>query len=244
MEIKKYPKVDLSRNSILFFQFGVIIMLFITWRALEWKSYDSSALDRDFMEVSDNLEEIIPITEPINTPPPPPQIQTIAPDIILEIEDESKIEESIIESTETDQNQEILEIEDIIEGEEEEEEIVEVPFSVIENVPIYPGCENRENNDSRKQCMAQKVEEFVLSRFNSNLADELGLTGRQRIYVKFKIDKFGDVVNVIARAPHPKLEEEAIKVITSLPRMIPGKQRGVPVGVVYSLPIIFSVEEL
>jgi protein TonB len=76
------------------------------------------------------------------------------------------------------------------------------------------------------------------------LANELGLSGRQRIYVKFKIDKFGDVVDVIARAPHPKLEEEAVKVITSLPHMIPGKQRGVPVGVVYSLPIIFRVEEL
>jgi protein TonB len=243
MEIKKYPKVDLSRNSILFFQLGIIIMLFITWRALEWKSYDSSDYDRDFIEVSDHLEEIIPITEPINTPPPPPQIQTIAPDIILEIEDESKMEESVIESTETNQNQEILEIEEIIEV-EEEEEIVEVPFSVIENVPIYPGCENRENNDSRKQCMALKVEEFVINKFNSNLANELGLSGRQRIYVKFKIDKFGDVVDVIARAPHPKLEEEAVKVITSLPHMIPGKQRGVPVGVVYSLPIIFRVEEL
>lgn len=243
MEIKKYPKVDLRYKSVLFFQIGMAVMLFLTWQAFEWKFYDSYGYDQDFLEVSDNLDDIIPITESINTPPPPPQLQTVAPDIIMEIEDESIIEESVIESTETNQNQEILEIEEVV-VEEEEEEIVEIPFAVIENVPIYPGCEGLENNDARKICMAQKVEEFVINRFNSNLANELGLSGKQRIYVKFKIDKYGKVVDVAARAPHPRLEQEALKVITSLPKMIPGKQRGVPVGVVYSLPIIFIVEEL
>ena len=59
----------------------------------------------------------------------------------------------------------------------------------------------------------------------------------------FKIDKFGNVVDVRARAPHTKLEEEAVKVVRSLPHMTPGKQRGVPVGVLYGLPIIFQVED-
>ena len=242
MEIKKYPKVDLRYKSVLFFQVGMAIILFLIWQAFELKFYDSYDYDQDLLVISDNLEEIIPITEPVNIPPPPPQLQAIAPEVIMEIEDESMIEESVIESTETDQNQEILEIEEVIE--EEEEEIVEIPFAIIENVPIYPGCEDRTSNEARKQCMEQNVEEFVINRFNSNLANELGLSGKQRIYVKFKIDKYGKVVDVAARAPHPKLEEEAIKVINALPKMIPGKQRGVPVGVVYSLPIIFIVEEL
>ena len=74
------------------------------------------------------------------------------------------------------------------------------------------------------------------------LAAELGLEGRQRITVEFKIDKTGHITDVRARAPHPRLEKEAISVVQSLPKMIPGKQRGKPVGVLYMLPILFQVE--
>ena len=90
--------------------------------------------------------------------------------------------------------------------------------------------------------MSEKIQKFVQKKFNTELAGDLGLEGRQRISVQFKIDKNGNVVNVRARAPHPKLQEEAIKVVKSLPKMIPGKQRGQAVGVLYSLPILFQVE--
>lgn len=241
MEVKKNPKFDLRRWSMIFFQIGIIAMLFITWRAIEWKSYDTGEAERTLLDVSQNLEEIIPITEPINTPPPPPPPQT-TPEVIIEVEDEAEIEETIIESTETDSDAEIeiVEISDI-EEDVEEEEIVNVPFHVIENVPIYPGCENLSNNNERKDCMSQKVMEFVQRNFNSELAGDLGLEGKQRIHVQFRIDHTGKVVDVRARAPHPKLEAEAIKVVSSLPHMQPGKQRGKPVGVQYALPILFEV---
>lgn len=155
------------------------------------------------------------------------------------IEDEADIEETIIETAEVNQEEEIMEIEDI---EEVEEEIGDVPFAVIENVPIYPGCEKKKNNAEKKKCMSEKVQKFVQKKFNTDLAGDLGLEGRQRISVQFKIDKKGNVVNVRARAPHPKLEQEAVKVVKALPKMIPGKQRGTAVGVLYSLPILFQVE--
>ncbi len=71
----------------------------------------------------------------------------------------------------------------------------------------------------------------------------LGLSGRQRISVIFKIDKNGDVVGVRARAPHPRLVKEATRVVNLLPKMKPGKQRGKAVVVPYSLPIIFQVQD-
>ena len=117
-----------------------------------------------------------------------------------------------------------------------------MPFAVIENVPIYPGCEKKKTNADKKKCMSEKVQKFVVKKFNTELAGELGLEGRQRINVQFKIDRQGNVVNVRARAPHPKLEKEAVKVVSALPKMIPGKQRGKAVGVLYSLPILFQVE--
>ena len=128
-----------------------------------------------------------------------------------------------------------------MEIEEVDEEDIEVPFAVIEYVPIFPGCEG--NNAERRKCMSQKITKFVQRNFNLNLAGELGLSGRQRISVIFKIDTNGDVVGVRARAQHPRLEKEAVRVVSLLPKMKPGIQRGRAVIVSYSLPIIFQVVE-
>lgn len=239
MEIKKNPKFDLRKWSMIFFQTGVIVMLFTTWQLMEWKSYDRSSVQADILQVDETLDEIIPVTEPIAPPPPPPPAQS-APTVIIQVDDAEDIEESIIESSETDENVEIMEVEQIEEV-EIEEEIIDVPFAVIENVPIYPGCESLETNNERRTCMSQKVQEFVQREFNVDLASELGLEGRQRIHVQFRIDKTGRVTDVRARAPHPRLEKEALSVVNKLPKMIPGKQRGKPVGVKYALPIIFDV---
>jgi len=239
MKPKKNPKSDLNRRSMIFFQLGMVLMLFITWRAIENKTYDKSDISQNQMQYDDDLEEDIPIT---NTPPPPPPPPPppAAPDVIVEVEDEADIEETVIESAEVDQEEEIMEIEEIEES--VEEEIADVPFAVIENVPIYPGCEKKKGNAEKKKCMSEKIQKFVQKKFNTDLAGDLGLEGRQRISVQFKIDRNGNVVNVRARAPHPKLQQEAINVVKALPKMIPGKQRGKSVGVLYSLPILFQVE--
>lgn len=242
MQIKKSPKYDLGRNSVFFFQLGMIIMLFLTWQLLEWKTIDSSNLGTSHLEIDDSLDEIIPVTEQLNTPPPPPPPPPTVSSVILEVEDEAEMEETLIESTETDQNQEILEVAQILEEVVEEEEIVNVPFAVIENVPIFPGCENESSNEAKKACMSEGVDLFIKNNFNTSFAGDIGLEGRQRIFVTFKINKHGNVADVRTRAPHPKLEEEALRVVKSLPKMIPGKQRGVPVGVLYALPIVFQVE--
>tara|TARA_B100001057_G_scaffold319997_1_gene320213 strand:- start:63 stop:959 length:897 start_codon:yes stop_codon:yes gene_type:complete len=117
---------------------------------------------------------------------------------------------------------------------------VEVSFASVENVPIYPNCE-KGNNEKRRRCMSEKIAKFVRKKFNTKLAEDIGLSGRQRISVIFKINKLGDVVDVRARAPHPQLEDEAIRVINLLPKMKPGMQLGKAVIVPYSLPIIFEV---
>ena len=115
---------------------------------------------------------------------------------------------------------------------------IEVPFLSVENVPIFPGCD-KGNNAERRKCMSQKIIKFVQKEFNVNIARNLGLYGRQRISVIFKINKKGNVVGVRARAPHPNLKKEAIRVVNMFPKMKPGKHRGKEVIVPYSLPIIF-----
>ena len=225
----------------MFFQIGMILMLFITWRAIEWKTYDKEAIDTGLVDMDAFEEEDVPITELNTPPPPPPPPPPPAPEIIEIVEDEEEVEETVIESTETSQ-EEIVEVEEV-EVVEEEEEIGDVPIAVIEDVPVFPGCENEKNNQARKECMSEKIQDFVNRRFDTGLGSDLGLSGINRIYVQFRIEKNGNVTVLGARAPHPRLQQEAERVVNMLPKMQPGKQRGQPVGVLYSLPITFKVQD-
>jgi len=116
----------------------------------------------------------------------------------------------------------------------------EIPFGVIENVPVFLGCENAE--DSRK-CFVQSISKHVGANFNSKLGEDLGLKGIQKISVFFKIDSNGNITDAKARAPHEQLEKEAIRVIKMLPRMTAGTQDGKAVTVPYYLPIKFEIKE-
>lgn len=239
MQIKKNPKSNLENYSKLFMQLGLVLALLIVYLAIEKKTYDRVIGDLgpvvlNMDEEEEQLElEIIKPPEP-KTPPPP------APDVIEVVKDDEEVEETVIESTETDED-EAVEVEEIIEVDEEEEVMEDVPFAIIEDVPVYPGCKG--NKDQLRACLQEKITKHVNRKFNADLASDLGLSpGVKRIFVMFKIDKSGNITNVMARAPHKRLQEEAVRVINLLPKMIPGKQRGRPVGVKYSLPIAFKVE--
>jgi protein TonB len=239
MELKKNPQANVGRNSSLYFAIGLALMLFLTNFAINYKTYDKEAIDIGQMSMDQELDEDIPITEQLQTPPPPPP-PPAAPEVIQIVEDEKEVKETIIESTESNQEQKIVKVEAVKVVEVEED--IDVPFAVIENVPVFPGCEGG-NNDAKRDCMSKKISDFVNKKFNTELASELGLSGRQRINVIFKIDKTGNIVGIRARAPHPGLEKEAERVIGLLPKMQPGKQRGKPVNVPYSLPIVFQVQD-
>jgi len=236
MQTKKNPKADIGKNSSLYFALGLALMMFLSYGTINYKVYDKDALGIDRVNMDALDEEEVPITEQLKPPPPPPPPPP-APEVIEIVEDEEEVEETIIESTESDEELEIEEIEI-----EEVEEDIEVPFAIIENVPVFPGCE-RGDNEKKRKCMSDKISKFVQRKFNTDLAGDLGLSGRQRISVMFKIDKSGNVTGVRARAPHPRLEKEAQRVINLLPKMQPGKQRGKAVLVQYSLPIIFAVQD-
>jgi protein TonB len=239
MELKKNPKANVGRNSSLYFAIGLALMLFLTNYAINYKSYDKSNVDIGQVNMDALDDEVAPITEQLQTPPPPPP-PPAAPEVIEIVEDEKDVIETVIESTESNEEKKIVKVADV--QVEDVDEDIEVPFAVIENVPVFPGCEGG-NNDAKKKCMSDKISDFVNKKFNTELASELGLSGRQRINVIFKIDKNGDIVGIRARAPHPGLEKEAVRVIGMLPKMQPGKQRGKAVTVPYSLPIVFQVQD-
>ena len=233
MEPKKNPKVDLNKNSSLYFVIGLSLVLLITWRVIEWKTY-KNVYDYEALIVDDDDDEDIPITEQLKTPPPPPPPPPPAPEIIEVIEDEEEIEETVIESTETDE-EEIIEVVEVI----EEYEDIDVPFAVIEDVPIFPGCE-RVNKSERRNCFQEQMNKHIKRNFRyPEIAQEMGIQGR--VYVNFIIAKNGNITNIRMRGPDKNLEKEAERIIGKLPRMTPGKQRGRPVRVPFSIPITFRL---
>ncbi|MGJ8591338.1 MAG: hypothetical protein ACSHXF_02250 [Aquaticitalea sp.] len=122
-----------------------------------------------------------------------------------------------------------------------DEEDIEVPFSLVEQTPVFPGCETV-NEAQRRQCFSDELNRFIQMNFNSDVIEQAGLTGRQRITSSFKIDKNGDIGFIQSNAGRPELINEANRVIALLPRVQPGKQRGRNVVVPYSVPIFIQVQ--
>jgi len=239
MQVKKYPKADLDRYRGLFFVAGLAVVLFLTWRVLEYKSYPTVAKFIEKIQLTEDVQDDVPVTrEPFVAPPPPPPA---APDVIEIVEDEDEIKETLIESTETSQEavieDAIISVDDVA-VEEEEEEVI-VPFAVIENVPVFPGCEGGTRAE-RKACFEEKLQEHIRKNFSyPEIAREMGVQGK--VFVLFYIDAKGNVGGIETRGPDRLLEKEAERIIASLPHMTPGNQRGKAVKVPYSIPIVFKI---
>lgn len=90
--------------------------------------------------------------------------------------------------------------------------------------------------------MSGKLTRIIQRKFNADLVANRGLEGIQRISVQLTIDKTGHVTDVKARASHQSSGKEAKRVMTKMPKMLPGKQSDILVDVIYSLPIIFRVQ--
>ncbi|MEA1784628.1 energy transducer TonB [Arenibacter sp. GZD96] len=233
MEPKKSPKADLSKNSGLYFVIGLALTMLLTYVALEWKTYDKGNEFDYTLNVEDQLDEEVPMTEQIKTPPPPPP--PAAPEVIEVVEDEKEVEETVIESTESSEEK-VVEIDDVVV--EEVFEDVDVPFAVIEDVPVFPGCEGAKD---KRACFNEMMQKHIAKNFRyPEIAQEMGVQGR--VNVMFTIQKDGSIGNVRMRGPDKNLEAEAARIIGKLPNMTPGKQRGRPVRVPFSIPITFRLQ--
>lgn len=215
MQNKKSPKADIGRNSSLYFAVGLALMMFLSYGTINYKVYDKDALGLDKVSMDALDEEEVPITEQVKPPPPPPP----PPEVIEIVEDEVEIEEELeIEDTEADEDV-MIEIE-----EEDDEEF----FMVVENMPEFPG------GDLGLMKYIQKNVKYP------PIAKEYNITGK--VYVSFIVDKTGNVTNVkIVRGVDKNLDAEALRVVKSLPKYKPGKQRGKPVRVMFTIPINFTL---
>ncbi len=226
MEVKKSPKADLESKKSVFMQIGLVVVLSLVLIAFEWSTTDVTAETFAMAEDVEAEEEIVPITRQEEVKPPPPPPPPKVTDVLNIVDDDVEIEDELeIEDTEVDEDMEVD-----FEMVEEEEETEDAPvFFIVEEMPEFPGGELE-----LRKYIAQSVKYPVI-------AQENGIQGR--VYVQFVVNTKGEVEQVkIARGVDPNLDKEAIRVVQSMPKWKPGKQRGKAVKVSYTVPINFVLQ--
>ena len=228
MEIKKSPKADLESKKLTFTLIGLVVSLFIIWRVFEYKSYDKQTFDDLQRTVEVMEEEMVEITKQeqpkIQPPQPKPQVTQIQI-----VEDDVEVEDEIDINAEVDQD-EVIEEYEFTPPEIEEEEIVEAEiFKVVEEMPEFPGG-------------AAKMMEYIQKNMKyPMMARESDIQGR--VFVNFVVEPDGSISNVtVMRGIGGGCDEEALRVVQSMPNWKPGKQRGSAVRCSFTVPIIFKLQ--
>ena len=226
MEEKKSPKANLENKKLMFIQIGMVISLLIAWLAFEHKNYDKREIDESLLnrEIVEDLE-MTEITKQEEQKPQPVELpkQTTQLEIV---QDDVEVEDIEI-NAEVDQ-QEVIEEYVPVEVEEEEVQEQEI-FQIVEEMPSFPGGE-------------AKLMEYVAKNIKyPQIARETGIQGR--VFVGFVVEPDGSISNVkLLRGIGGGCDEEAMRVIKSLPKWKPGKQRGKAVRVSYQIPGFFKLQ--
>jgi len=232
MEAKKNPQHDLKRNSALYFMIGLTAVLCMSYTVIEYKAFhDESEWGPEWNE-ADTIDSEVAIILPKPEPPKP----KITPPVIEIAPNDDDIIETEINSIEPTQDTPILEVNQVEVGEVEED--ITVIIDLIEEAPIFPGCENATN---KKACFQKMMTRHVNKNIKyPELAQELNIQGR--VATQFIIGKNGTIEGLKMRGPHKILEEETQRIISKLPKMKPGKQNGKEVKVAFSMPITFKIQ--
>ena len=246
----KHSKYDanLQKNSTIYFQVGLILVLLAVYGAFEWQ-FQYQVLPETTKDYALNSEDqlVIPVVklyeETVNRSPEKKVTKTIlTPETNIDKTSNPLSKETLeaVFTTAPESTNVLGESDPVIEVIEEPEE--DYNILSVQHVPVFSGCEYATNNSERIACMSSKIAKHISRNFNSDLAEEVGLHGIQKIYVKFKINTEGQVEVLNTRASHPRLEKEAKRVVEKIPNMIPGKVNNKSVNVIYMVPIKFKVD--
>ena len=225
MQIKKSQHASLEDKKIIYVLMGFVFVLSLCYVALEWTEQEVTkyeVMDDEFL--FEEEVEIQQTTQETPPPPPPPAVQEVE---VLNVVEDNVETESIEINTEDDKEEVVIAAPVEAPEEEEEEEVV---FVVVESMPEFPGGQ---------QALFKYINENVKYPV---IAQENGIQGR--VICQFVVNKDGSIVDieVVRSGGDPSLDKEAIRVIKSMPKWKPGKQRGKPVRVKFTLPVNFKLQ--
>ena len=226
MQVKKSEKASLEKDKLVYVLMGLVFTLSLVYVALEWTERevtkyevtDTEFLFEEEVEIQQTSQETPP-------PPPPPAVQEVE---VLNVVEDNVETESIEVNAEDDKAEEVVIAAPVEAPQEEEEE--EVVFVVVESMPEFPG-----GQQALFKYLSENVKYPVI-------AQENGIQGR--VICQFVVNKDGSIVDVevVRSGGDPSLDKEAVRVIKSMPKWKPGKQRGKAVRVKYTVPVNFKLQ--
>jgi protein TonB len=233
MRQKKNPQKDLNKKSGMFFGIGLLLVLALVYTALEWRTFEpkmdyTGILNIPESEIEEEFTDKFTVEKP-------KVLQILPQEIKIEVDD-TEIDETEVVSSEVDFVTEVVDPSDFEVIEEPVD--IEVNWITIEEVPIFPGCEKEKD---KRACFNEMMQKHIKKNFNYPLlAQEMGLEGR--VSTQFVINNDGSIGTIRKRGPHVLLENEAARILSKLPKMTPGKQRGTAVKVPFAIPITFKLQ--
>ena len=228
MDIKKSKKASLEDKKFTYLLMGLCFVLSVCYVAFEWTEKEVAVYevinDETFFE--EEVDEIDNTTQETPPPPPPPEVK--APEEIIIVENDEKVEEINIQSEDSQEEVEIAPpVEEKVEVEVEEDQTV---FVIVETMPEFPG-----GQAELMKYLSNNVKYPVI-------AQENGIQGR--VVCQFVVERDGSIANVevVRSSNEASLDREAVRVIKSMPKWKPGKQRGKAVRVKYTVPVNFKLQ--
>ena len=228
MLIKKSEKASLEKDKLVYALMGLVFVLSLCYVAMEWTQKEVTTYDEpEEIEAfqDEEMEDIQQTQQDTPPPPPPPAAQEV--EVLNVVED--NVETESIEVISEDNPEDIVEIAPPVEVKEEEEP-EDVIFYVVESMPEFPG-----GNAAMYKYIGENLKYPVI-------AQENGIQGK--VICQFTINKDGSLVDieVVRSAGDASLDKEAMRVIKSMPKWKPGKQRNQPVRVKFTLPVTFKLQ--
>lgn len=224
MQLKKSLEASLEDKKLTYALVGLVFVLSVCYVAFEWTEKEVTKYEVADMEFAFEEELDIQQTQQETTPPPPPPpVKEV--EVLNVVEDD--VETETIEISSEDNDADTVVIAPPVQAEEEEEEVV---FVIVETMPEFPGGQ---------QALFKYLSENVKY---PAIAQENGIQGR--VICQFVVNKDGAIVDVevVRSGGDPSLDKEALRVIKSMPKWKPGKQRGKAVRVKYTVPVNFRLQ--
>ncbi|MGJ8591106.1 MAG: energy transducer TonB [Aquaticitalea sp.] len=244
-ESSKKHDVNLKNNSSLYFQIGLILCLLASYGLFQMEFEKSTPYFAYGPSIDDTNVYFVREAPPVQEEPQKERQPERKVAVLSVVDPVIKDNDAVIDAPDVVVDVVIPDL-PVVPTPNKNPPIIDIPkdynMDNVEIVPVFPGCESAKNNKERMDCMSEQMAKLIQRRFNTDVAQDLGLKGVQKIQVQFKIDATGQVTDIKTRSPYSQLEKEAERVVGKIPVMKPGMQRDTPVAVVYNLPIAFQVE--
>ncbi len=225
---KKTDRANLEKKKGLFTEIGLVIALIFTLAAFEYTKEDLKTSNLMAIQDAQGDEEIVPITRQELQKQEPPKPKTIIIDLKI-VDDDIKLNDDLnFDAFDANQN-DAIKIESVVGNQAEEEEDAQI-FQIVEDMPKFQGGE------------IEEFRNYIQTQVKyPPLAMENGISGT--VYVSFVVNRRGEIAGInIIRGVDPSLDEEVIKALKGAPKWEPGKQRGKPVNVSFSIPVKFILQ--